>query len=352
MRDAPGDAGPGSLVPWMPTKPPAGPVGQRGRLRARAEGDRAVERAGVAGEAVADVEGARRSGACRPRPIPTGARKHGAPVAQQRQASAAPDRRPGACGRSRSRRDAARGSQPGLAAPGRRARIHDRAARVARAPEDEHEVRRVLGRARAAAAATGARPRRGRRTGDRRAPQRRPLRSVRVGAAADRGARSPGRRARARGCRGPARGDAGCSSRPTPQPATARQGGCGAERCGQPVNRGPLRLVSPSRSACARRSAPRAARVAARRRGRDRRLAGQVADPRRMAGLHGMDRQRRARYARERDVRRLALVGGHGEVLEGDRRASERVGALGRPAEVEVRLLDRRLGAERAPGAP
>ena len=93
----------GRSVPWMPTKPAAGPVRQRRRACAGAERDRPVERAAEAREAVADVELARgrgrRGGADADRRA-----EDAAPVAQQRRGQARGGRPRAAWSRSRSRR--------------------------------------------------------------------------------------------------------------------------------------------------------------------------------------------------------------------------------------------------------
>ena len=155
-RASPAGDQPGLVGPVDADVAAGGPVGQRGRLRARPEGDRPVERAGVAREAVADVEGAGRSGG-RGAPDPDRGPEHGAPVAQQRQGQPrAIDDQPRVHLLVAAERRARQ--PPGLRPARGQARADPQAAvRIAGAPEDEHEVRRVLGRVRASRA-TRARP--------------------------------------------------------------------------------------------------------------------------------------------------------------------------------------------------
>ena len=238
MRDPTGDEF-GLVGPVDPDVPARGPVGQRRGLRAGPEGDGSVDRAGVALEAVADVEVAGRGGGRGPADPDRGP-EDGAPVAQQRQRQpraiddqprvhlfVAAERRT----RQPSRSDRARGQ----------ARADPQAAaRIARASEDEHEVRGVLwGARRQPRHRSGARRRRGAR--DRRAPEGRPRHRVRVGAQR---LRSADREAPARrrgnvvdvGAR-PARA-LRCAAAGQP-----RDDDRGADGCHQPVNFGPLRLV-------------------------------------------------------------------------------------------------------------
>ena len=72
-----------------------------------------------------------------------------------------------------------------------------------------------------------------------------------------------------------------------------------------------------------------------------RREAGEPPDPRRVTRLDRMDGQSRDQVRPRLDQRSLALVGRHGQVLEGDGGTPERVGVLRGAAEVEARPLHR-----------
>jgi hypothetical protein len=60
-------------------------------------------------------------------------------------------------------------------------------------------------------------------------------------------------------------------------------------------------------------------------------------DPGGVARLYGVDRKQRDQVLLRVEASRLALVRGNGEVLEGNRRAAERVRGLGSAREVEER---------------
>jgi hypothetical protein len=120
----------------------------------------------------------------------------------------------------------------------------------------------------------------------------------------------------------------------------------GADRGDQPVNFGPLLLVlRMTKCVCATMRVAVAPETGSSNGPATGGLCGQPPDPGGVARLDRVDGQRRGEVGARADVGCLALVSGDGEVLEGHRGAPERVGALGRPAEVEMRPLDR-LGAQ------
>ena len=194
----------GLAGPVDPDVAAGGPVGQRRGLRAGAEGDGAVERAGVAPQAVADVEGARRRRGRRAPDRRPGRRNTARPLRSSVSGQArAIDDQP-RVDRPRSRRAPSAAASPVCARrAGRRARIHS-PPRASRARPRTSTRFVVPSGVRAASRATARAPRRRRRARDRRSPQRRPLHGVADRRAAAPARRSAGLRAPARGCRGAA----------------------------------------------------------------------------------------------------------------------------------------------------